>query len=140
MRGILFLCRANSCRSQMAEGLARTLLPDGVAVFSAGSHPTRVNIRAIQALKEAGVDISHQRSKSVDEIPAERVDTVITLCAEGEADCPVFPGDVTRLYWPLPDPAAATGGAAEIMAAFRSVRDELDRCIRRLAAESPRPG
>ena len=136
MRGLLFLCRANSCRSQMAEGMARELLPDSVAVFSAGSRPSRVDPRAVAALKEAGLDISQQRSKSLDEIPVDQVDLVVTLCAEGEADCPVFPGDVTRRYWPLRDPAGATGSDEQIMEAFRTVRAELTDRIRQLAVDN----
>lgn len=129
MKGVLFLCGANSCRSQLAEGLARRLLPDEVAVFSAGSRPRHVDPRAVDSMSEIGLDISHQRSKSVDEIPIDGVDCVITLCAEGEEACPVFPGAVTRLSWPLPDPAAASGNRAEVMNAFRAVRDELLRRI-----------
>jgi arsenate reductase len=123
----------------MAEGLAHELLPDEVAVFSAGSRPSHVNPLAIDALSELGIDISGQRSKSTDKIPTDEVDCVITLCSEGEQDCPVFPGDVTRLYWPLPDPAAQ-GGPAEIMTAFRAVRDDLAERIRALAAEGSEPG
>lgn len=133
MTGILFLCRSNACRSQIAEGLARTRLPEGVAVFSAGSQPTSVNPRAIEVMREVGIDISGQRSKSIEEVPADRIDVVITLCAEGEDDCPTFPGDVTRIHWPLPDPAAARGSDSEVTAAFRAVRDDLDRRISRLA-------
>lgn len=133
MNGVLFLCRANSCRSQIAEGLARAELSPSVAVFSAGTRQTGVNPVAIEVMKEAGIDICGQRSKSVDEIPADRVDVVITLCAEGEEDCPFFPGAVTRMHWPIPDPAAATGNDAEIMAAFRNVRDDLKRRIKELA-------
>lgn len=133
---MLFLCRANACRSQIAEGLARRLLPDGVRVFSAGSRPGAVDPRAIASLSEVGIDISDQRSKSTDEVPAESVDCVITLCSEGEEDCPVFPGDVTRLHWPLPDPAAAQGTKEEVMRAFNEVRDELADRIRALSDES----
>ena len=133
MRGVLFLCRANSCRSQLAEGLARDIMPDGSAIYSAGARPTHVNTRAIEALHEIGIDASGQHSKSVDSIPQDAVDLVITLCAEGEQDCPVYSGNVRRLYWPLPDPDAAEGSEEEITAAFRSVRDELGERIRRLA-------
>lgn len=132
MKGVLFLCHANSCRSQMAEGLARSLLPPEVAVRSAGSEPTKVNPKAIESMHEIGLDISRQRSKSVKEIPIDRVDWVITLCAEGDEACPNFPGEVHRLHWPLADPAAAIGGHAELMAAFRAVRDELAERIRQL--------
>ena len=133
MRGILFLCRANSCRSQLAEGLAREIVPDGTAVYSAGSRPTHVNPRAVEALHEIGIDASGQHSKSVDSIPPDAVDHLITLCTEGEQDCPIYSGDVRRLYWPMPDPDAVEGSEEEIMAAFRAVRDELAERIRRLA-------
>lgn len=123
MKGILFLCVANSARSQMAEGIARALLPPEVKVWSAGSRPSSVRPEAVAVLKEIGIDISHQRSKAVDEITAAEVDTAITLC--GEEECPLFLGKAERLHWGLPDPAAVTGSEAERMAAFRSVRDEL---------------
>lgn len=122
-KGILFLCVANSARSQMAEGIARTLAPPGVTIWSAGSRPTNVRPEAIEVLKEIGIDISGHRSKGVAEIPAECVDTVITLCAE--EGCPVFRGKVDRLHWELSDPAAPTGSKLESLAAFRAIRDEL---------------
>ena len=106
-RGVLFLCVANSARSQLAEGIARSLAPAGVTVWSAGSQPTRVRPEAIAALAEIGIDISEHRSKSVSEIPADKVDTVITLC--GEEECPVFLGRARRLHWGLPDPAGVAG-------------------------------
>lgn len=133
MKGVLFLCRANSCRSQIAEGLARRLLPESVAVYSAGSRPLGVNPRAIATLREIGIDISDQRSKSLAEMPAAEIDCVITLCAEGEEDCPHFPGAATRFHWPLPDPAGVSGEEREIAQAFRAVRDELARRIEALA-------
>ena len=131
MRGALFLCVANSARSQMAEGLARAMLPAEVKVWSAGSRPTRVRPEAVTVLAEIGIDISGHRSKAVTEIPAAEVDTVITLC--GEEECPVFLGQATRLHWGLPDPAAATGSEAERLAAFRQVRDEIRARIVALA-------
>jgi len=125
MKGILFLCVANSARSQMAEGIARSLAPPGVRIWSAGSQPTSVRPEAISVLQEIGIDISGHRSKSVDEIPATEVDTVITLC--GEEECPVFLGNVRRLHWGLPDPAAAGCSREDRLAAFREVREELFR-------------
>jgi arsenate reductase len=122
-KGILFLCVANSSRSQMAEGFARAMAPAGVEVFSAGSAPGGVNPLAVAAMREAGIDISGQRSKSVDGIPPERIGVAITLCAEGV--CPVFPRPVERLHWPLEDPAAAAGTQAERLAVFRRVRDQI---------------
>ena len=127
MNGILFLCVANSARSQMAEGIALALLPPGVKVWSAGSRPTSVRPEAIAVLKEIGIDISHHRSKAVAEIAAAEVDTVITLC--GEEECPLFLGKATRLHWGLPDPAAVAGTEAERLASFRQVRDEIRRRI-----------
>ena len=124
-RGVLFLCVANSARSQLAEGIARFLAPPGVAVWSAGSQPTRVRPEAIAALAEIGVNISHHRSKTVSEIPAAEVDTVITLC--GEEECPVFLGKARRLHWGLPDPAGVGGSEADRADAFRRTRDELKR-------------
>ena len=133
MKGILFLCVANSARSQLAEGLARSIAPPDTRVWSAGSHPTSVRHEAVAVLGELGIDISHQRSKSVREIPPDEVDTVITLC--GEQECPLFPGEVTRLHWGLPDPAATTGSEAERLDAFRRTRDDLRRRIEAFFAD-----
>jgi arsenate reductase len=126
-RHLVFLCVANSARSQMAEGIARSLAPKSIRISSAGSEPSPVNPYAIRALDEIGVDPSGQRSKGVDDIrqlEGPGVDAVITLCAEEV--CPVWLGDAHRLHWPLPDPAAAMGSDEEILASFRSVRDELN--------------
>ena len=121
--GILFLCVANSARSQMAEGLARARFGDRARVQSAGSAPAPVNPLAVRALAELGIDISGQRSKRADSIDPSTVDTVVTLCA-GEV-CPVFPSRVRRLHWPLPDPAGAPGSEEERLARFRTVRDAI---------------
>jgi thioredoxin type arsenate reductase len=130
MKGILFLCVANSARSQMAEGIARSLAPLGFKILSAGSRPTSVRPEAIQVLQEIGIDIASHRSKSVAEISPAEVDTVITLCAEEE--CPVFFGKAERLHWGLPDPAAAKGSDPEVLSAFRNVRDMLRQKIMEL--------
>ena len=132
-RGLLFLCVANSARSQMAEGIARSLAGDRLRIESAGSAPSRVNPLAIRALAEIGVDASTQRSKSVDEDERAAVDTVITLCAEEV--CPVYLGRVRRLHWPLPDPAGHGESEAASLELFRSVRDELRRRIGEFLAE-----
>ena len=122
---LLFLCVANSARSQMAEGIARSLAPAGVKISSAGSQPSRVNPLAIRALDEIGIDIRSHKSKSVDGISPVGVDAVITLCAEEV--CPVFLGKAHRVHWGLPDPAGAAGSEEERLQAFRNVRDELRR-------------
>jgi len=101
----------------MAEGLARVMAPPGYRFFSAGSQPGALNPFAVAALAEAGVDISGYRSKGLDEVPLDRVDVIVTLCAEEV--CPVVPGNVRRLHWALQDPTD--------LAAFRAVRDELRR-------------
>ena len=123
MRAVLFLCVANSARSQIAEGLARRVAPPGTKVLSAGSEPGTINPLAIRVLAEAGVDTSGQFSKGLDAVPLDDIDLVVTLCAEEV--CPLFPRPVRKLHWPLPDPAKATGTDEERLATFRAVRDEL---------------
>jgi arsenate reductase len=123
MKSILFLCVANSARSQMAEGIARSLAPQSVKVYSAGSVPSRVNPLAVQVMDEIGIDISRQRSKGIDEVPVKTIDTVVILCADEV--CPVLPRKVERIHWPLPDPAAARGRRQERLRAFRRIRTEL---------------
>jgi thioredoxin type arsenate reductase len=127
---ILFLCVANSARSQMAEGLARNLLGPEIEVMSAGSSPSRVNPLAVEALAEVGIDITQHRSKGVEAI-ADDVDLVITLCADEV--CPIFLGRAKRLHWPLPDPATAPAESAPQR--FREVRDELRKRILALKAK-----
>jgi arsenate reductase len=124
-RHLLFLCVANSARSQMAEGIARSLAPPGVTISSAGSKPSQVNPLAIRALDELGIDLRRHVSKSVDTIPPDGVEVVITLCAEEE--CPVFLGKARRLHWGLPDPGGAGLGEEQKLQSFRDVRDELQR-------------
>jgi protein-tyrosine-phosphatase len=126
-KGILFLCVANSARSQMAEGIARSMAPRGTKILSAGSHPTSVRPEAITVLGEIGIDITSHRSKDVSEISASEVDTVITLCKEEE--CPVFLGKAKRLHWGLPDPASVGGTEKGRLDGFRNTRDELRRRI-----------
>ncbi len=111
----------------MAEGLAKAILGDKALIQSAGSKPSRVNPFAIKALAEIGIDISLNRSKSVDEIDPSTVDTVITLCAEEE--CPVFLGKAERLHWGLPDPATDHGTDEEKLMKFREIRDEIKKRI-----------
>ena len=123
MSSVLFLCVANSARSQIAEGLARRLAPPGTRVFSAGSEPGTINPLAVRVLAEAGVDASGQFSKGLDAVPLDEIDLVVTLCAEEV--CPLFPRSVRKLHWPLQDPAKATGTEEERLAAFRAARDQL---------------
>jgi protein-tyrosine-phosphatase len=137
MKGILFLCVANSARSQMAEGIAKSVAPSGVKIWSAGSRPTSVRPEAIAVMREIGIDISNSRSKSVSEIPPDEVDTVITLCAEEE--CPLFLGKADRLHWGMPDPAAVGGSERDRLDAFRKTRNELRQRIELLLKGSEAP-
>ena len=130
MPTVLFLCVANSARSQMAEGLARTLAPPAYRFWSAGSEPGALHPLAVAALAEVGVDISHQRAKGLPAIPLDQVDTIVTLCAEEV--CPIVPGTVARVHWPLPDPARVEGSEAERLAAFRAARDRLKELLPQL--------
>lgn len=134
---ILFLCVANSARSQMAEGLARAFLGDRAEVMSAGSQPTRVNPWAVEVMQERGIDIHAQHSKSVDEIDPEQLELVITLCAEEV--CPVLPGRVERLHWPIEDPASKDPALTpqHMLERFRNARDEIHKKLEALAAELP---
>jgi arsenate reductase (thioredoxin) len=122
---ILFLCVANSARSQMAEGLARARFGARAVVASAGSRPTRVNPYAIEVMRELGIDLAAHRSKAVDEIDPADVDVVVTLCAEEV--CPVFLGGAQRLHWPIPDPASDDPSLdrTEMLARFRRARDTI---------------
>lgn len=128
MKKILFLCVANSARSQMAEGLAKHIYGGKALVQSAGSKPSKVNPFAVKVLAEMGIDISDQRSKSVTEIDPATVDTVITLCAEEE--CPVFLGKAERLHWGLPDPGVGSVTDDEKLDSFRKIRDEIARRLK----------
>jgi arsenate reductase (thioredoxin) len=124
---IIFLCVANSARSQMAEGLARHLFQDEAIILSAGSKPTLVHPLAIKVMQEIGIDISVQTSKSVDEIDLSSVDYIITLCADEV--CPYVPGLIIRIHWPLPDPVSINLSHDEQLEKFRQVRDHLKESI-----------
>ena len=137
-RHILFLCVANSARSPMAEGIARSLAPQGMKVSSAGSSPSPIRPQAIQVLEEIGIDISGHRSRGLESIDAGSVDAVITLCAEEV--CPVFPGKAHRFHWGLSDPAGVAGPEDNRLEAFRSVRDELLRRLKVLFAKGRKKG
>ncbi len=122
----LILCTGNSARSQMAEALLREAAGDRFEVSSAGLEPQGVNPFAVRVMAEVSIDISGQRSKSVDEFEGRTdFDFVITVCDHAAANCPVFPGSATRLHWSTLDPAAAEGTEDERLAVFRHARDEL---------------
>jgi arsenate reductase len=126
-RNLLFMCLANSARSQMAEGLARWLAPPPVAVHSAGTLPSQVNPLAVEAMAEIGIDISSHTAKSVEDVPMP-VDALVTLCAE--ETCPTLPGLRMQIHWPVPDPASIDASDEKKLQAFRGARDAI---FRRLA-------
>lgn len=120
---VLFLCTGNSARSQMAEGLLRSKAGDRFDVFSAGTRPVGLNPNAVKALSEVGIDISGNRSKSVDEFAGQQFDYVFTVCDNARESCPIFPGGGKRLHHSFEDPAAAP--ADQQLASFRKVRDQI---------------
>lgn len=129
MLKVMFLCTGNSCRSQMAEGFARVLGKGILEPYSAGLKPSQVNPRAMQAMREVGIDISSQTSKSIDDELLLRIDIIITLCGHAEAMCPMTPPSIKRMHWPIDDPVAAVGTEEEIMREFRKARDEINKRI-----------
>lgn len=129
---ILFLCTGNSCRSQMAEGWTRHLGGNAFHAASAGIEAHGKNPRAIAVMGEAGVDISGQDSTIVSAEMLQRADLVVTVCGHADEQCPVLPSGVEKMYWPLTDPAKATGTEEEIMASFRATRDEVRRRVQEL--------
>ena len=132
-RRILFLCTGNSCRSQMAEAWLRHLAGERFEALSAGSRPAGfVHPLAVRAMAEAGIDVSGQRSKSIDEFlpPAgQPPDLVVSVCDRAAGECPAFPGTVERLHLPFDDPAQAPGDEDARLPVFRRVRDEIRQAI-----------
>ena len=136
---VLFLCTGNSARSQMAEGLLRELGGEGFDVESAGTAPAGLNPLATEVMREIGIDLSGQRSKSVADFLGKRFDHVITVCDRAKESCPIFPGAAKMLHWSFDDPAAAEGTEKERKLVFRRVRDEIRHRIERfLEAQSNR--
>jgi arsenate reductase (thioredoxin) len=122
---VLFLCTANSCRSQMAEGLANALGKSRIIAVSAGSSPSRVHPLAIKVMAELGIDISGQSSKSVLRFADHEFDYVITLCDYAKQTCPFFPGNAQNLHWDIADPVGAAGSEEDMLGAFRQARDAI---------------
>jgi len=122
---VLILCTGNSARSQMAEGLLRQMAGDRFEVASAGVAPTNVRPEAVAVMREIGLDISHHRSKSVDEFLTQAFDYVITVCDNANEQCPTFPGSTKRIHWSFEDPAAVVGYEVTRLNVFRRVRDQI---------------
>ncbi|MBP7698835.1 MAG: arsenate reductase ArsC [candidate division Zixibacteria bacterium] len=133
---ILVLCTGNSCRSQIAEGLFRHYGGGQVGVYSAGLEPKGVNPRAVQVMREIGIDIAGHTSDHLSQYLERSFDFVITVCDNAATNCPVFPGAATKLHWPFADPANATGSEEEITASFRSVRDHIELTVKRWLSEA----
>jgi arsenate reductase len=132
---VLILCTGNSCRSHLAEGILRRAAGDLVEIHSAGSKPAGyVHAKAIEVMKEIGIDISGHRSKHMNEFLAGTVDTVITVCGNADEACPMFPGQLNRYHWGFEDPAHATGTEEEITEQFRRTRDQIKLVFEAYAA------
>jgi arsenate reductase len=122
---VLFLCTHNSARSQMAEGLLRALAGDRFEAHSAGTEATSIRPLAVRAMREIGVDISGQESKTLDRYLHESFNYVITVCDDANEACSFFPGAQSRLHWSFEDPSKAKGKEEERLAVYRSVRDRI---------------
>lgn len=122
---VLFLCVHNSARSQMAEGLFRSMAAGTALVKSAGLEAGGLRPEAVAVMHELGLDISAQRSKTIEELAGEKFDVVVTTCEEAKEACPFFPGARETIHWDLPDPSAVPGDERTRLDAFREVRDEL---------------
>lgn len=133
---VYFLCTGNSCRSQIADGFLKALGGDRYEVKSAGLEAHGLNPRAVQVMKEAGVDISAHTSDVIDAETLNRADYVITLCGHADEHCPVISNkNVVKWHWGFDDPAKATGTEGEIMTSFRTVRDSIKERIETFLAE-----
>ena len=135
-KNILFLCTGNSCRSQMAEGWARSLLGDSAEPYSAGVVAAGLDPRAVKVMAEAGVDISGQRSKTIDGLGDIEFDLVVTVCDRARESCPIFPGKVKSIHRSFDDPPALAEDARseeEALAHYRRVRDEIRTFVEELS-------
>ena len=126
---ILVLCTGNSARSQIAEGLLKAKLGDRFQIDSAGTRPIGVSPEAVEVLKEIGIDISGNRSKSVDEFAGQEIDYVLTVCDNAQANCPYFPAKTKLIHHAFDDPYFASGDFDARVAAFRKVRDQISKYI-----------
>ncbi len=126
---VLFICSHNAARSQMAEGYLRAKYGNRFDAFSAGTKVSEVSIYAIQVMKEIGIDISQQQSKSLNEFIDEKMDIVVTVCDNAKATCPFFPGSNKNIHMNFTDPKEFTGSEEVVLNSFRTVRDEIFRWI-----------
>jgi arsenate reductase len=132
----MFLCTGNSARSQIAEGYLRHLAGERFEVVSAGTEPSTVNPLSVEVMREAGVDLSGHHSKPVTEFLGQHFTYLITVCDGAREKCPIFPGAVKRLHWPLTDPAAVEGSEELRRQAFRRTRDDIAARVKTFLAET----
>jgi len=123
MTKVLVLCTGNSCRSQIAEGYLRHFAGDAAAIYSAGIETHGVNPKAIEIMKNDGIDLSGHTSNNVNEYTGIDFDFVITVCDNAKESCPYFPTKAIKLHHNFPDPAKAKGTDEEVMEQFREVRE-----------------
>jgi arsenate reductase len=136
---VLFLCNRNAARSQIAEGYLQARYGDRFEAFSAGARASRLSPHAVRVMSEIGIDISGHRSKDLTEFFGQEMDIVVTVCDSAAKVCPVFPGMKKTLHLEFTDPATFTGTEEEIMAGFRTVRDEITRWIDRTFGDGAKP-
>lgn len=135
MKNILVLCTGNSCRSQIAQGYLDHFAKGKARIYSAGIETHGVNPRAIQIMKEDGIDISHHTSNNIDEYRDIVFDFIITVCDNAKENCPYFPGKAQRFHQNFADPSKTTGTEQEIMAAFRKTREEIKLYCKKFVEE-----
>ncbi len=132
MKKVMFLCTANSCRSQMAEGFAKEFGKGIIEVYSAGIFAAGVHRRAAAVMKELGIDITRQKSKEIDPYLLLKMDILVTLCSHAEEYCPKLPPEINRIHWPIKDPVGTAGTEEEVMKDFRRAREEIKEKVRGL--------
>jgi len=140
MLKILFLCTGNSCRSQMAEGWARSLKADEIEAYSAGTENHGLNANAVEVMAEAGVDISGHKSKTITDLEVKEFDYVITVCSDADQNCPIFPGNAVKIHNGFDDPPRLARSAKteeEALSHYRRVRDEIKAFVETLPESLP---
>lgn len=136
MINVLVLCTGNSCRSQIAQGYLQYYAGVTASIYSAGIETHGVNPKAIQTMKEEGLDITHHTSNHIDEYRNIVFDFIITVCDNAKENCPYFPSTAKRFHHNFPDPAKAIGSDEDIMDSFRSVRNEIKQYCRTFVEEN----
>ena len=132
---VLFICTGNSCRSQIAEGLLNEMAPEYFDVYSAGSHPSRVNAKAISIMEDIEIAISNHTSNSINEYLNKGIDIVISVCDDAKRSCPVFPKDTMKIHWSIDDPFQGWDKNEKNLINFRKTRIELKDRIQKFINE-----